>query len=613
MKRAKIVGILGLVIACFSTALAQAPQCASLVEKAMQAVGATCLDTGRNQACYGNLQLDAQFQSGFTNLAFSQPGERVNVASLKTLTSTQSNPDDELWGIALMKLQANVPDTLPGQSITLIVLGGVEVENAVTSNPNVPAVKITAKTDSVLRDAPTSDGQIVGAIVTGDDVTVLGKSPDELWLRVELVDTDQRLGWIPLSAAEDTNVTTLAVIDPNNMPFSPMQAFYLRPRFHGTGCADAPDGMLVQAPEANIKLQLTVNEVQIELASTVFLQVGMDNIMTANVLEGEIQMQSGGVTVDVPSGYRASVPLDADQKPTGAPSAAEPYDAGILNALPLSLLPESFSPVEPVWAVEQSLCVTNPNGAWMRSTPSSQNTDVIQVLALNTAVGVTGSPQFDGTQSWWSVRTGNNTGWIEQSALTACTQPVLPPCTPRTDWPSAYTVKSGDTLSTIALGAGMTLNQVATGNCLEAPYNLSVGKVLHVLRTPVFTTATPPPTATIRPARPTSQPKSGDWRIEHRRVNCNNGDPGDNEFSHNETIAIQFSADSTTASLTLDQVLLTLKRPTGSLGYENEMDFLDPVNGYLYRTTLFPLTTNGEVPLRGQIREERICPTVTAP
>ena len=78
-------------------------------------------------------------------------------------------------------------------------------------------------------------------------------------------------------------------------------------------------------------------------------------------------------------------------------------------------------------------------------------------------------------------------------------------------------------------------------------------------------------------------------------------------------IAIQFSADSTTASLTLGQVPIALIRPPGSLGYETETTFQDPANGYSYRTTLYPDEFDGQVLQRGSISEYRVCPTSTVP
>ena len=339
-----------------------------------------------------------------------------------------------------------------------------------------------------------------GALVTDDTAAILGKSPDGLWLRVELGDRDQRLGWIPTAAADSIDMAALPIIDPNAPAFSPMQAFYLRPQFSGLQCSDAPNGLLVQTPD-DVTVQLTVNEVQVQLGSTVFFQMGGDGSLTANVLEGDAQVQAGGVTVNVPGGYRTRIPLDASQRPTGIPSPAEPYDAGALAALPIVLLPQAVSPATTTWMIGQSLCVNNLNGAWLRGAPSSDNQDIVRVLQNGTPVAVADAPQFDGIQSWWPLRTGNNTGWIEQSNLTACNQPVPPPCAPRTDWLFAYTVQPGDTLTRIAEAAGLTVNELINGNCLEAPYNLPLATVLRVPRTPIFVTATPTTLPTILPAR----------------------------------------------------------------------------------------------------------------
>ncbi|MBZ0288604.1 MAG: SH3 domain-containing protein, partial [Anaerolineae bacterium] len=419
MKQGKVICTMILLLACFTTALAQGQQCPPLVTAALQSVQDVCADTGRNEACYGSTQLEAEFQPGFTNASFSQPGELIGVNGLRTLRSTAADPASQVWGIALMRLQANLPDTLPGQTVTMMVMGGTLIENAIQGDPNAPALKFSAAEDTILRAAPAADGQLIGAIVADDSATALGKSPDGLWLRVELADRDRRLGWIPLQAAGDLDLAELPVIDPNVPPFSPMQAFYLRPQFSGVQCSDAPNGVLVQSPD-DVKVQITVNEVQIQLGSSIFLGLDPDGAMAVNNIEGDVQVQAGGVTVDVPGGYRTRVPLDASQRPTGTPSQAEPLDAAAIAALPVALLPNPVSPPAPLWVIGQSLCVNNLNGAWLRGAPSSQNQDVVRVLPNGTPVAVADAAQFDGSQSWWPVRTGNYTGWIEQSNLTGC-------------------------------------------------------------------------------------------------------------------------------------------------------------------------------------------------
>src|SRR5688572_4342069 len=157
MYRLKTLIIVMLFSACFSTAAAQAQQCTPLVTAALQSVQEACADTGRNQACYGNDLLEAQFQPGFSAVPFSEPGETVDVTGLRTLQSSSADPTSQVWGIGLLRLQANLQDTLPGQTITMIILGGTQVENAIAANPNATTVELAAQSDSVLRASPTAD------------------------------------------------------------------------------------------------------------------------------------------------------------------------------------------------------------------------------------------------------------------------------------------------------------------------------------------------------------------------------------------------------------------------------------------------------------------------
>src|SRR5690606_32487166 len=46
------------------TQMAQSEQCPSIVAQALTAVDSACQRTGRNQICYGNVQLSAEFREG---------------------------------------------------------------------------------------------------------------------------------------------------------------------------------------------------------------------------------------------------------------------------------------------------------------------------------------------------------------------------------------------------------------------------------------------------------------------------------------------------------------------------------------------------------------------
>ena len=54
------------------------------------------------------------------------------------------------------------------------------------------------------------------------------------------------------------------------------------------------------------------------------------------------------------------------------------------------------------------------------------------------------------------------------------------PCVPRTDWTTTYTIVSGDTLSGIALRAGITTATLTQGNCIDSANPIYGGQVLHV-------------------------------------------------------------------------------------------------------------------------------------
>ncbi|MFN8374478.1 MAG: hypothetical protein U0694_16570 [Anaerolineae bacterium] len=88
-------------------------------------------DLGRNEACYGNLLLSATPREDAAAFSFEQAGDRVPVADIQSLQLSAMSLTDET-GVALMALQAKlVPDTLPGQNVTVLLFGDVQVTNTV--------------------------------------------------------------------------------------------------------------------------------------------------------------------------------------------------------------------------------------------------------------------------------------------------------------------------------------------------------------------------------------------------------------------------------------------------------------------------------------------------
>src|SRR5690349_21824079 len=81
-----------------SPVLAQ-DDCPLLVESALGAAERLCTGVGRNQACYGNINLQAEAQPDAPRVRFEEPGDIADVGSIRTLRLDGMNVDASVWGI----------------------------------------------------------------------------------------------------------------------------------------------------------------------------------------------------------------------------------------------------------------------------------------------------------------------------------------------------------------------------------------------------------------------------------------------------------------------------------------------------------------------------------
>jgi hypothetical protein len=191
-----------------SVVKAQSKTCPDVVNAALTATDKHCVSTGRNKVCLGNASVQADTRPGTPKIKFTQPGDTTNVSGLQALRLGQYDPAASTWGIALMRLQANLPDSAPGQNLTLLLFGDVAL------------------------------GETPGAVTAA----ATGTQPA---------------------------ATTAPTVKPSPTPkgVHPLQAFYFRTGIGEEGCAEAPhDGILVQSPQGlKQKVVLTVNEVRLDI------------------------------------------------------------------------------------------------------------------------------------------------------------------------------------------------------------------------------------------------------------------------------------------------------------------------------------------------------------
>lgn len=167
MKQWMSVPIFGVLLLLLSISIvsAQVVDCPELVKRALTAVSTVCTSLGRNEACYGNDRLKAELQDTAT---FAKPADKVAVGDIRTIRTFGLDEKAGTWGIVVMNVLANLPDTLPGQGVKFILYGDVAIKNAsgngtpevgpmqafyFTTNPFKPGCK-EAPADSLVIQSP---------------------------------------------------------------------------------------------------------------------------------------------------------------------------------------------------------------------------------------------------------------------------------------------------------------------------------------------------------------------------------------------------------------------------------------------------------------------------
>ena len=189
---------------CVSIVLAQDDLCPDLVTEALTQVEEFCEAAGRNEACYGNVALTAEAQPEVTNFEFQQAGDIVSVADILTIRLSEMDEDNNIWGVALLRLQADIPDTLPGQNVTFLLFGDVEITNTATDeqNPMQAFILKTGFGDSLCSEAPDS-----GLLVQTPD------GVEEVTFSVNGVDVG--VGSTVLFQADPGNEMTVSTVEGN--------------------------------------------------------------------------------------------------------------------------------------------------------------------------------------------------------------------------------------------------------------------------------------------------------------------------------------------------------------------------------------------------------------
>lgn len=297
--------------------------CDTLIQQAIAEVANICSGIGRNEACYGNGPVSAVLRDD--SFFFEVPGDIIPVEHIETLITRPANPEQGEWGIVLMDIQADLPDSSDG-AVRLLFYGGVTVNNQVAVNAPTSTCSLTnsSANNINIRSGPATSFSAVDILDQGASLSALGRNEDGSWLYTEQ-------GWVAASVVEaDCEIADLTVTTGvATVVTAPMQAFTVQMSDKAT-CQAAPAGLLIQSPKGETA-KLVINNVELSVGSTAYISLRHDNHrLTISNLEGQVKVTAATTTRAVRPGNQTSIRFN-DEGQASRPTPTQPIKGEALR------------------------------------------------------------------------------------------------------------------------------------------------------------------------------------------------------------------------------------------------------------------------------------------
>ncbi len=343
------VSFLSLILIMPLAQAAHQPDSQTIVQAALNLANQNCDQLSRNQACYGHDLLVASSRPGVNPFTFMAEGDIEDLSKIQSLRLSGLDLDTGTWGVALMQLRANLPASQP-KNVTLVAFGDVELQNAVRPNTHAE-VQVSAQQSIHVRQRPALTAGVISTLAPRQTVTAVERLIDSSWLRVMLLESGQT-GWVASSLVSSS--VDLSSLNPTfNDSFyvqEPMQAFYFSSAVNDqTTFSGIPvNGLIIQTPHGVGEVQFLINEINIQLGSTVLIQAQAGDQMTVSTLEGHADIWAMGIKQTAYAGTLVNIPLTENLVASGSPSSPQPYDKRQMDSLPISTLPRLITIAEPM-------------------------------------------------------------------------------------------------------------------------------------------------------------------------------------------------------------------------------------------------------------------------
>ena len=271
-----------------------------VVQRTLDSIEERCADLERDSLCLVSQPLEVQ-----------PAGAGESLAALRSLSTGGLDADNDSWGLALLRLGANLPQTYPGAGLLALLAGDAQIQNEIDASEAVAIpgpVSTAALERATLYRQPGILPEPIGALAADEIVPVDAYDLSGDWLRAV---TGGMVAWL-----EAEKVARLQAMD--SLPRLALnQAYPLRALSLQTGsaypdCAAAEPMVAVQTPE-DASVNLTVNGVDIHIGSMVTFQQAHKGALGLTVHRGAVTTVYGQRIEAGQSAIGILAPGDASQ------------------------------------------------------------------------------------------------------------------------------------------------------------------------------------------------------------------------------------------------------------------------------------------------------------
>ena len=392
--------------------------CRALEEEGIAAAARACAAAGADTACYGHTGVVASSAEG---VALSNIGQIVPLAQLQGLTTEAASLERGTWGIAVLNIQAGLPEGAAGVRAALfgdsMLTSAARPEAATTKT--LP-VRTFDDLPVLLRAGASKNFPQIARLTFNQEGAADARNAQNTWVRVRL---GELVGWASVNQIRlDGDIESLPIRDerdilPDFLYTAPMQAMTLSnvPPRGKPACPEAASGLLLQrsAEAGATPVRLMVNGVELSfLSATLALRAAPNDNLDVMVIDGVVTVRSFGAETTLADGEMLQVRIGGANGLTAlaAPKEKTRLPFAAVEGVPLTLMPKALSCLAGVLPGDARVAA--------RSGPSEKEFTSLFFMSPAQTYAVEGWNADSAGGKWWKLRNDKRAEhWVPQSAV----------------------------------------------------------------------------------------------------------------------------------------------------------------------------------------------------